>query len=83
MPPVFTPNSYAPPLLYTTPSPGDGFGESVASNYGNVAIGAPFENGTGAVYLYDGVTAANAVNLNLRIRLAHPRLRRPESRARR
>ncbi len=57
--PVFTPNDYTPPLAYTTPSPGDGFGESVASNYGNVAIGAPFEDGTGAVYLYDGVTTAN------------------------
>ena len=59
LPPVFTPNSYTPPLTYTTPSPGDGFGESVASNYGNVAIGAPSDNGTGAVYLYDGVTTAN------------------------
>ena len=59
VPPVFTPDSYSPPLSYTTPSPGDGFGESVASNYGNVAIGAPYENGTGAVYLYDGVTTAN------------------------
>ncbi len=59
VPPVFTPNSYSPPLTYTTPSPGDGFGESVASNYGNVAIGAPLANGTGAVYLYDGVTTAN------------------------
>lgn len=59
LPPVFTPDSYSPPLSYATPSPGDGFGESVASNYGNVAIGAPYENGTGAVYLYDGVTTAN------------------------
>ncbi len=59
VPPVFTPNSYAPPLSYTTPSSGDGFGESVASNYGNVAIGAPSASGTGAVYLYDGVTKAN------------------------
>ncbi len=59
VPPVFTPNSYSPPLTFTTPSPGDGFGASVASNYGNVAIGAPYKNGTGAVYLYDGVTPAN------------------------
>ncbi len=59
VPPVFTPNSYAPPLTYTTPAPGAGFGESVASNYGNVAIGAPSQSGTGAVYLYDGVTTAN------------------------
>ena len=59
VPPVFTPNSYTPPLTYTTPSPGNGFGESVAANYGNVAIGAPSQNGTGAVYLYDGVTTAN------------------------
>jgi Ca2+-binding RTX toxin-like protein len=60
VPPVFTLNSYAPPLTLTTPSPGDGFGESVASVDGNVAIGAPDENGTGAVYFYDGVTKANA-----------------------
>ena len=59
LPPVFTPNSFTPPLTYATPSPGDGFGASVASNYGDVAIGAPLENGTGAVYLYDGVTTAN------------------------
>ena len=59
VPPVFASDWYAPPLTYTTPSSGDGFGESVASNYGNVAIGAPADNGTGAVYLYDGVTPAN------------------------
>ena len=41
VPPVFTPNSFTPPLTYATPTPGDGFGESVASDYGNVAIGAP------------------------------------------
>ncbi len=60
--PVFTPNSYSPPLTYTTPTPGDGFGDAVASNYGNIAIGAPYQNGTGQVYLYDGVTAANAAS---------------------
>ncbi len=59
VPPVFTPDAFAPPLTYTTPSPGDGFGEAVAANYGNVAIGAPSDHGTGAVYLYDGVTTAN------------------------
>ena len=59
MAPVFTPNSYSPPLTYSTPSAGDGFGESVAANYGDVAVGAPFANGTGEVYLYDGVTTAN------------------------
>ena len=67
LPPVFTPNSYTPPLTYATPSAGDGFGESVASNYGNVAIGAPLQNGTGAVYLYDGVTTANQTISNLRL----------------
>ncbi len=60
--PVFTPNNYTPPLAYTTPTPGDGFGDSVASNYGNVAIGAPLENGTGAVYLYDGVSTDDGVS---------------------
>ncbi len=59
LPPVFTPNSFTPPLTFTTPSPGNGFGESVASVDGNVAIGAPSENGTGAVYFYDAVTTAN------------------------
>ena len=83
MPPVFTPDSYTPPLTYTTPSPGDGFGESVASNYGNVAIGAPFENGTGAVYLYDGVPTANEAISTYAYGAADPRLRRPQPRARR
>ena len=83
LPPVFTPNSFTPPLTYATPSPGDGFGASVASNYGDVAIGAPLENGTGAVYLYDGVTTANETIVNLRLRSAHSRLRRPQPRARR
>ncbi len=57
--PVFTPNSYAPPLSFTTPLPGSGFGESVASVDGNVAIGAPLANGTGAVYFFDGITPAS------------------------
>ena len=60
--PVFTPDSYTPPLTYTTPTPGNGFGESVASNFGNVAIGAPYQNGTGAVYLYDGVSTDDGVS---------------------
>jgi len=50
-PPVFVPESYTPPVTYTTPTPGDGFGEGVASVDGNAAIGARFAN---VVYLYDG-----------------------------
>ena len=38
--PVFTPDSYTAPLTYTSKSPSDGFGESVATDDGNVAIGA-------------------------------------------
>jgi Ca2+-binding RTX toxin-like protein len=60
VPPAFTPNSYAPPQTLTPPTPGDGFGASIATNYGDVAIGAPSgNNGAGVVYLYDGVTTAN------------------------
>ena len=59
VPPVFTPNSFASPLTFTTPSPGAGFGQSVASVDGDVAIGAPNSNSTGAVYFYDGLTTAN------------------------
>ncbi len=59
VPPVFTPNSFAPPLTFTTPSPGDGFGQSVAAVDGDVAIGAPYASGNGAVYFYDGLTTAN------------------------
>ena len=57
--PVFTPNSFAPPLSFRTPLPGSGFGESVASVDGNVAIGAPLANGTGAVYFFDGIPTAS------------------------
>ena len=60
LPPVFTPNSYTAPLTYVTPSAGDGFGDSVASNFGNVAVGAPAPRTAPApCYLYDGVTPAN------------------------
>src|SRR5262249_42561230 len=67
VPPVFTPNSYKPPLVYTSPAPGDGYGAAGASGNGNVAIGAPFEsnsgvNDTGVVYLYDGVPTDNGVS---------------------
>ena len=57
--PVFTPNSFAPPLSFTTPLAGSGFGESVAAVDGNVAIGAPLANGSGAVYFFDGITPAS------------------------
>ncbi len=59
LPPVFTANSFTAPVTFTTPSVGNGFGDSVAANFGNVAVGAPLQNGTGAVYLYDGVTPAD------------------------
>ena len=60
--PVFTPDSFTPPLAYATPTRGNGFGESVASNYGNVAIGAPNQNGTGVVYLDDGVPTDDGIS---------------------
>ncbi len=60
--PVLTPDSYTAPLTYTTSSPGNGFGEAVAADYGNIAVGAPSANGTGAVYLYDGVPTDNGVS---------------------
>ncbi len=60
--PTLTPDSYLAPLTYTTPAPGSGFGESVATDYGNVAVGAPAANGSGAVYLYDGVPTDDGVS---------------------
>ena len=54
VPPQFTPNSFTAPETYSGPS-GSDFGESVASIYGNVAVGAPSYNGIGVVDLYDGV----------------------------
>ena len=62
VPPVFTPDSFIPPLTYTAPAPGSGFGTSIASVDGNVAIGAPSANNTGAVYLYDGVPTDDGIS---------------------
>ena len=62
VPPVFTPSSFTPPLTYTTTARGNGFGTSVASVDGNVAIGAPSANSTGAVYLYDGIPTDDGVS---------------------
>ena len=59
MAPVFTPNSLRPPLAFTTPLSGNGFGKSVASVDGNVAIGAPLQGGTGGVFFFDGIPTAN------------------------
>ncbi len=65
VPPAFTPDSYTAPLTYTAPVPGSGFGASVAFDYGDVAIGAPFDNSpsvkdTGQVYLYDATPEVDA-----------------------
>jgi Ca2+-binding RTX toxin-like protein len=68
VPPAFTPGSYSPPAPFSTPAPGDGFGEAVTSVAGNVAIAARFDNGPsgtshpGAVYLYDGVSSDDGVS---------------------
>ena len=62
VPPVFSPSSFTPPLTVTTTAPGNGFGTSVASVDGNVAIGAPSANSTSAVYLYDGVPTDDGVS---------------------
>ena len=58
VPPSFVPGSYEPPLVLPTPSPGDGYGEAVASVNEAVAVGARLDTGggavpAGAVYLYD------------------------------
>ncbi len=61
VPPAFVPRAFTPPVTFSAPTPGDGFGASVASVAGNAAIGAPFDDGPssslhpGAVFLYDGV----------------------------
>ncbi len=62
VPPVFTPSLFTPPLTFTTTAPGNGFGTSVASVDGNVAIGAPSADSTGAVYLFDGVPTDDGVS---------------------
>ncbi len=62
VPPVFTPDSFTPPLTYVTAAPGNGFGTTVSSVDGNVAIGAPSVGDTGAVYLYDGVPTDDGVS---------------------
>src|SRR5207245_2918215 len=54
--PVFVPGTFTPPLAFTAPAPGDGFGESVAAVDGNAAVAARFGIGFGAVYVYDGNT---------------------------
>ncbi|MHB1557348.1 MAG: beta strand repeat-containing protein, partial [Isosphaeraceae bacterium] len=67
VPPAFVPRDFTAPLPFTAPTPGDGFGASVASVAGNAAIGAPYDNGPnstvhpGAVFLYDGVPTDNGV----------------------
>ena len=66
VPPAFVPRAFTPPVTFSAPTPGDGFGASVASVAGNAAIGAPFDNGPtatnhpGAVFLYDGVPPEDA-----------------------
>ncbi len=60
-PPQFTANSFTAPLTFATPSAGSGFGASVASVTGNVAVGAPEYDSTGAVYFYDGVETDTGV----------------------
>ncbi len=67
VPPAFVPRSFLPPQTFAAPTPGDGFGMSVASVAGNAAIGAPFDNGPsstdqpGAVFLYDGDSSDDGV----------------------
>ncbi len=61
VPPSFVPQSFTPPQTFTARAPGDGFGTSVASVAGNAAVGDPFDNGSGAVFLYDGDSSDNGV----------------------
>ncbi len=60
-PPQFTADSFTAPQTFTAPDAGSGFGESVASVTGNVAVGAPEDDGTGLVYFYDGVETDTGV----------------------
>ena len=62
VPPVFTPDSFTPPLTFATPDSGGAFGTAVAAVDGNVAIGAPLASNAGAVYLYDGVPTDDGVS---------------------
>ena len=56
VPPGFVAQAYEPPLTFTPASSGTGFGTSIATVDGNVAVGAPQgDGGAGAVELYDGV----------------------------
>lgn len=56
VPPGFVPQAYAAPLTFTPASSGTGFGTSIATVDGNVAVGAPNgDGGAGAVELCDGV----------------------------
>ena len=83
VPPVFTPNSYTPPLTYTTPSPGNGFGESVAVELRQRRDRRPVLKRHWRGLSLRRCHHRQPDNLNLRLRPADPRLRRPQSFARR
>ena len=61
VPPGFVPQAYEAPVTFTPASSGTGFGTSIGTVDGNVAVGAPEgDGGAGAVELYDGVSNADA-----------------------
>ena len=56
VPPDFVAQAYNAPLTFTPASSGTGFGTSIGTVDGNVAVGAPNGNGgAGEVEVYDGV----------------------------
>ena len=79
VPPGFVPQAYEAPLTFTPASSGTGFGTSIATVQGNVAVGAPQgDGGAGAVELYDGVPNDDAESTTYNygeLILPNPRLR--------
>ena len=60
--PVFTPNDTCRRLRTRLPRPATGLASRWRRITATSRSAHPFENGTGAVYLYDGVTTANEAN---------------------
>ena len=83
------PGSFTPPVTFAAPTPGDGFGAvgrlggRRRGDRGPVRQRALVIASPGAVYLYDGVPTDDGVTTNLCLRRIDPRLRRPQSPARR
>ncbi len=84
VPPGFVPQAYEAPLTFTPAASGTGFGTSIATVQGNVAVGAPQgDGGDGAVYLYDGVPNDDAELNDIQLRPVDGHHRRSGRHARR